>query len=128
MWSVIFRLLARFLGGAGRATAQVARFGRVAFTGLIKNRALNTLTQQEVRNAFAKVGLREAHNSHFISRLISRGPQFGINTLDDFARALSNGTAQAGRQAGTIEIVLPNGRAAIVVKEATGDLITFLPL
>lgn len=134
MWGFLIRLLlAAFRSGArvGPRLAPtglpVASFGRIAFTGLIRNRPLLSVTQQEIRNAFAKIGLREAHNSHFISRLISRGPNFGINTLDDFARAVNNGTARAGAQAGTIEIVIPNGRAAVVVN-AAGELVTFLPL
>jgi hypothetical protein len=108
-------------------TVRVGAFGRIAFVGLINNRPLVTLTQQEIRNAFAKVGLREAHNSHFISRLIERGPQFGIHTLADLARALNNGVARTGAQAGTIEIVIPSGRAAVVTN-AAGELVTLLPL
>ena len=37
--------------------------------------------------ALGSAGLREAHNAHFVSRLVSRGPSFGIRTLDDLARA-----------------------------------------
>ncbi|HJZ54491.1 MAG TPA: hypothetical protein VKE74_06010 [Gemmataceae bacterium] len=127
MWGILIRAILAVLRGAATTSVRVARFGRLTFTGLIKNRPLAELTQQEIRNAFAKVGLREAHNSHFISRLIERGPQFGINTLDDLARALTNGTARAGAQPGTVEIVLPNGRAAVVVN-SFGELVTFLPL
>jgi hypothetical protein len=131
MWQLIFRLLAAALravgGAASRAPVTVLRFGRITFVGLINNRPLITLTQQEIRNAFAKVGLREAHNAHFISRLVERGPQFGIHTLDDFARALNYGAARVGGSPGTIEIVLPNGRAAIVFN-TLGELVTFLPL
>ncbi len=138
MWSLLARLLVAGVRGAvvaaGRlatrsaaVSLQVARFGRIAFVGLINNRPLASLGQQEIRNAFAKVGLREAHNSHFISRLIARGPNFGISTLDDFARAINNGAARAGRSAGTVEIVIPNGKAAVVINQL-GELITFLPL
>lgn len=115
--------------GVGAATAgvQPARRGRIQFAGLINNRPLVGVGQQEIRNAFAKVGLREAHNRHFISRLIERGPRFGINTLNDFARALNGGVGYAGRSAGTVEIVIPSQRAAIVINQA-GELVTFLPL
>jgi hypothetical protein len=123
MWSFIVRMIVVALRAATTNTVRVAAFGRIAFVGLIKNRPLVELTQQEIRNAFAKVGLREAHNSHFISRLVERGPQLGIQTLDDFARALNNGVARVGSQAGTIQIVIPNGRAFIVMNEA-GELIT----
>lgn len=127
MWGIIVRAIVAALRGAVGMTVRVGTVGRVAFVGLINNRPLATLTQQEVRNAFAKAGLREAHNSHFISRLIERGAQFGIRTLDDLARALNNGVARTGRAADTIEIVLPGGRAAVVTNTA-GELITFLPL
>jgi hypothetical protein len=127
MWGVIIRAIAAALRALGRSTVTVARFGRIRFIGLIGNRPLASLTQQEVRNAFARAGLREAHNSHFISRLIERGGQFGIRTLNDFARALNGGVARAGSNPGTIEIVLPGGRTAVVTNQA-GELITFLPL
>jgi hypothetical protein len=127
MWSVIVRLILAALRTATTTSVRVAAFGRIAFVGLIGNRPLATLTQQEVRNAFAKVGLREAHNSHFISRLIERGTQFGIHSLNDLARALTNGVARTGSKPGTVEIVLPGGRAAIVTNSA-GELVTFLPL
>jgi hypothetical protein len=127
MWGFIIRGLLSLLRGATTAGVQVARLGRISFAGLISNRPLAQLGQQEIRNAFAKIGLREAHNSHFIRRLIERGPQFGIHTLDDLARAINYGVARAGSQAGTVEIVFPGGRAAAVVN-AAGELVTFLPL
>ncbi|RIK82529.1 MAG: hypothetical protein DCC67_07065 [Planctomycetota bacterium] len=127
MWALLIRGLIVAVRSATMTGVRVATFGRVAFVGLIAKRPLVQLTHQEIRNAFAKIGLREAHNSHFISRLIARGPQFGVHTLDDLARALNGGVARAGSQPGTVEIVLPNGRAAAVVN-AAGELITFLPL
>jgi hypothetical protein len=128
MWFALIRtIVVAVLRMTATTGVRVATFGRIAFVGLIGNRSLATLTQQEVRNAFARIGLREAHNSHFISRLIERGSQFGIRTLNDLARALNNGVARAGSQPGTVEIVLPGGRAAVVINSA-GELITFLPL
>jgi hypothetical protein len=127
MWGIIIRAIAAALRLVTRTGVAVARYGRITFVGLIGNRPLASLTQQEIRNAFARVGLREAHNSHFISRLIERGGQFGIRTLNDLARALNGGVARVGSKPGTIEIVLPGGRTAIVTNQA-GELITFLPL
>ena len=123
----ILRLIFKLLTRTGAAGVRVATLGRVAFVGLIRNRPLGELTQQAIRNAFGKAGLREAHNSHFISRLVERGPNFGIHTLDDFARGLNNGVARAGKQAGTVEVVFPSGKVAAVLNEA-GELITLLPL
>ncbi|MEX0887148.1 MAG: hypothetical protein WD009_11995 [Phycisphaeraceae bacterium] len=140
MWHVIVRSLLAAMGnttpvtgpaGATAATATagvpVAPHGRIAFIGLINNRPLTSVGQQEIRNAFAKIGLREAHNSHFVSRLIERGPVFGIRTLDDFARAINNGAARPGGSPGTVEIVVVSGRVAVVINPA-GELVTFLPL
>lgn len=127
MWGILIRAIIAALRVATTTSARVATFGRIAFVGLIGNRPLSQLGQQEIRNAFAKIGLREAHNSHFISRLIERGPQFGINTLNDLARALNRGVARLGSQSGTVEIVFPSGRAAAVVN-SSGELVTFLPL
>lgn len=127
MWGLLVRAVIAALRGATTNGVRVAAFGRIVFIGLIGNRPLAQLGQQEIRNAFAKIGLREAHNSHFISRLIERGPQFGINTLNDLARALNMGVARAGSQAGTVEMVFPGGRAAAVVN-SVGELVTFLPL
>src|SRR5208282_1073687 len=87
------------------------QFTRIEFSGLIKNRSLRGLSQQEIRNAMTKAGLREAHNAHFIMRLVARGPDCGINTLDDLANALNDGLTQAGEQMGTTDVILRNGRA-----------------
>lgn len=127
MWGLIIRGILAALRVATTTSVRVAAYGRIAFVGLIGNRPLIQLGHQQIRNAFGKIGLREAHNAHFIKRLIERGPQFGIRTLNDFARAMNNGVARAGAQKGTTEIVLPNGRAAVVVNSA-GELVTLLPL
>ena len=100
------------------------QFPRIEFIGLIKNRSLRGLSQQEIRNAMEKTGLREAHNAHFSMRLIARGPDCGINTLDDLARGLNDGLRQTGEQMGTTDIILPNGRAKVVLNTA-GEFVTF---
>ena len=127
MWGILIRGIVAALRVATTTSVRVASYGRIAFIGLIGNRPLVQLGHQQIRNAFAKIGLREAHNAHFIKRLIERGPQFGICTLNDFARAMNNGVARKGTQTGTTEIVFPNGRAAAVVNSA-GELVTLPPL
>ncbi len=134
MWGVIVRGIVQLLRSVARLgpTAAprmmaVSKLGRISFAGLIRNRPLATLTQQEIRNSFAQVGLREAHNSHFISRLIERGSNYGIHSLDDFARLINNGTMRVGAQPNTVEIVAPGANVAVVVNQM-GHLITFLPL
>lgn len=123
----LLRLLVQMLTRLGsRGAVVVGRVGRVAFGGLIRNQPFHQLTQQQIRNALKDAGLREAHNAHFISRLVERGPSFGMNTLDDLARAMNNGIARAGRD-GTVEIVIPNGRAAIIVNRL-GELVTLTGL
>jgi len=103
------------------------QFSKIEFVGLIKNRSLGGLTHQEIRNAMTKAGLREAHNAHFIMRLIERGPVCGINTLDDLAKSLNNGMSQPGEQTGTTDIILRNGRAKVVLNTA-GEFITITHL
>jgi hypothetical protein len=103
------------------------QFSRIEFVGLIKNRSLRGLTHQEIRNAMTKAGLNEAHNAHFIMRLIARGPDCGINTLDDLAKSLNDGIAQPGEQTGTTDIILRSGRAKVVLNTA-GEFITFTHL
>ena len=134
MWGLIargimllLRVGARTGPTAARTATAVSKFGRISIVGLIRNRPLASLTQQEIRNAFAKIGLREAHNSHFISRLVSRGPGFGVNTFNDFARVVNNGVVQLGKQPGTVEIIAPGSRFAVVVNKL-GELVTLLPL
>ena len=65
------------------------------FRGLIGNRPLRAITMNEFINALAQNGWREAHNAHIYQRLVERGPQWGINTANDFARALRGGVTQA---------------------------------
>jgi hypothetical protein len=88
---------------------------RIEFIGLIKNRSFRALTHQEVRNTMGKVGLREAHNAHFIMRLLERGPG---NTLNDLADSLNNGIVQAGEQPGTTDIILRGGRTKVLLNPA----------
>jgi hypothetical protein len=112
-----------FLDGTNQAVARAVNLGQIAFSGLIKNRPLRSLTHQQIRNAFAQVGLREAHNAHFIMRLLERGPAAGIKTLDDFARALNKAEKVPGEK-GTVYFILP-GRGFKVVTNGVGELITF---
>jgi hypothetical protein len=96
---------------------------KVSFPGL-KNRALiRDLTDQELKSLFAKGGLREAHNGHIYQRLKQRGAEFGLSTPDNVASAINYGTRRAGKNPGTVEILLPNGRGYFVVN-GKGELIT----
>lgn len=103
---------------------RVGRVGRIAFTGLVRHRPLGQLTHQEVRHALAQAGMREAHNAHFVKRLIERGPSFGISTLDDFASAFNSGTVTVGRD-GTTIVELARSGARVVVNRF-GHLVTLL--
>ena len=127
MWGNLIRSIIAALKNSSGSSVRVTSYGRIGFVGITGNRPLVQLTHQEIRNAFAKIGLREAHNAHFIKRLIERGANYGIRTINDLARALNNGVARVGKQSRTTEIVFPNGRAAAVVN-SSGELVTFLPL
>ena len=128
-WGSIFMSVTGTLAAAAVAgavaTVALIDFAEIVFSGLIQNMPLTSLTQQQIRNALAKAGLREAHNAHFISRLIARGPSVGIRTLNDLARALRGGVAQAGAQEGTIDVLILNGTAVLVFNKL-GELVTFL--
>ena len=104
----------------------IPRLPHVAFVGLIRNRPLGEVTQQELRGAFAKAGLREAHNAHFFSRLVNRGVSLGLKNLADVERALNGGTQRPGKYAGTAMVVFPGGRVAAVFN-ARHELITLVP-
>lgn len=47
--------------------------------------------------------------------------------VDDFARAVNNGVVQLGRQPGTVEMVVPGSRIAVIVNKL-GELVMLLPL
>jgi hypothetical protein len=68
------------------------------------------------------VGLREAHNGHFIKRLLERGPEAGTETMDELARALNRAKKVAGTE-GTVYLILPGGRFKAVLN-AAGEFIT----
>jgi hypothetical protein len=117
---------------AGAAAALfMSQFAELVFSGLIGNMPLNSLTQQQIRNALARQGLRQAHdpNHNFVQRLVERGAKAGIRTLNDFARAIRGGTAVPSRPGftrGTVAIILQNGEWAVIVNEV-GELITLVP-
>lgn len=126
MGGILLKLIKFFLKATKRAPKKVpvSKFGRIKFVGLVNKRPLAELTHAEITKAFKQAGLKLAHNSHFIKRLVKRGPKRGINTLDDFARKLNRGVAKPGKDPGTIDIFLPS-KARIVIQEKTGRLITF---
>jgi hypothetical protein len=126
MWESLIRGVLAALEDATTPSVRVASHGRIAVVGLIGNQPLSALGQPEIRHAFTKMGMREAHNSKFISQLIQRGPQHGVHTLSDFARAINLGMARLGTQPGTIEIVFPNNAAVVVVNSA-GELVALHP-
>lgn len=59
MWGLFIRGIIVALRSATTAGVSVAAFGRVAFVGLIGNRPLTQLGQQEIRNAFGRIGLEK---------------------------------------------------------------------
>lgn len=117
----IIKIIDNYMGRFGASVAKGVVLKPISFVGSIGRRPFKQLTQQEMRNAFAKVGLREAHNGHVFMRLIQRGPAAGINNLDDFARAWNNATKKAGRP-GTVEVHLPSG--VMVIVNGAMELIT----
>ena len=99
---------------------------RIKFTGLIGNRQITDLTHSELRGAFAKVGLREAHNAHALKRLVKRGPEFGVDTLAEFARRFNGGHESQDKKERTFKLVLRGTRLAVIFNEE-GRMITMTP-
>lgn len=127
MGALIKALLKLFLKGASKAGkgVKIAKLGRLRFAGLNAKRPLAELTDGEIIKAFKKAGLKFSGNrNHFIQRLKERGPDAGINTLDDFARAINRGVAKQGKIKGTIDIHLRGGWK-VAVDQKTGHFRTF---
>lgn len=116
--------ITRFLDDYFRVVLKAVDIPHLKPVGLIASRKLRDATQISLRNALERSGIREAHNSHFLMRLIDRGPVRGIKTLGDFARELNTGIRQIGKEPGTIEIVLPSSGAKVVAN-LKGELLTF---
>lgn len=93
------------------------------FRGLIAGRALLSITTSEFMNALRDIGWREAHNAHILQRLRERGRLWGINTPDDFARALRHGYTIAVRE-GAQARVCCHGSCWVIFRGAERTLIT----
>jgi hypothetical protein len=111
-WPLLVKKLIRTAASA--AGSPVRGLGRLSFRGLDRGRPLGDLTHQEVRSLLAQAGAREAHNAHFVKRLVERGPLFGVRTMDDFARAFNAGTVLAGRHGTVIVELSPSGARAVL--------------
>ena len=74
------------------------------------------MTDMEIKNLFSSAGLREptgAAKAHFFMRLKERGPDMGLNTPQDVARALRDGRIVPGSKAGLVDLILPGERGVI---------------
>ncbi len=67
---------------------------QLEFRGAIGNMPFRAVLMNQFVNALSLNGWREAHNGHIYKRLVERGMEFGLNTPDDFARALRDGFTQ----------------------------------
>jgi RHS repeat-associated protein len=98
-------------------------FGELRFRGLVQNRPLRELTDQEIRDAFE--GSPYTLSNHAISRLKDpRTEAVGIRTLNDVANVINNGDIAAGQ--GTA-VTLTRGRFEAVIDARTRNIITFKP-
>ncbi len=97
----------------------------IEFRGLIGNKTWDDITGLEFFHALEKCGWREAHNAHIFLRLRQRGPELGILTPNDFARALRDGSTIPA-QNGALQRLCraPAGDFAVIYRE--GAFITFV--
>lgn len=103
-----------------------SKLANITIEGLIKNRNISELTQQQIRNALAKNGIREAHNAHIIKRLIERGPYTGISTLDDLSRLLRRAEVIPDpTDLNALQIVLRHNADRIIINKDTLHWITY---
>ena len=88
---------------------------------------MSELTQQQIRKALARAGIREAHNAHVISRLIERGPHMGITTLGDLSRLLKRAEIIPNpSDLNSLQIVLGNNSGRIIINKETMHWVTYL--
>ncbi|MGE4211745.1 MAG: RHS repeat-associated core domain-containing protein, partial [Oligoflexales bacterium] len=99
--------------------------GRLIFRGLIRNRPLRELSDNEIYNAFRDTGYTPT--SHFIMRLRHhRTQELGVNTLNDFARHFNLGEAGFANM-GRISISHGNFETIVEVTATQRVLVTFTP-
>lgn len=106
------------------------RIRDIQFIGLIASRDLRAVTHNELANAFARQGWKEASHTntpHFCHALVGDGPGVGVLTLAHFARAMRDGFDEPDPIPGRLRRWLPTLNAYAVVGEARGELFTFTP-
>ncbi len=105
-----------FLTRYPRVLENAFPFRNVQFHGLARNKKLVEMTDMEIKNAFARIGIREpkgAKKAHFFQRLKTRGAEMGLHTPQDVANALRDGHILPGKEAGWVDLELPGGRGII---------------
>jgi len=96
---------------------------QIEFVGLIGDRPLTEVTTNEFMNALAKNGWGEALNAHILMRLRERGHLWGIQTPNDFARALRYGITMPDRD-GALRRVCCHGQCRVIDRGDLGRFIT----
>lgn len=115
----------RVLIGQFYAARCQAKLAEISIRGLIKNRNMADVTQQQIRNALAQTGIREAHNAHVISRLIERGPTNGIFTLEDLVRRLRSADVVSDLERNALRIDM-GSYGSIIANKETLHWVTYL--
>jgi hypothetical protein len=96
------------MGQYRRYSEEPKTIDALVFHGGIGNRRFGNITMNEFINALKANGWREAHNAHIYQRLVERGPEFGIYTPNEFARALRNGFTQPAERGASMRVCCGN--------------------
>ena len=109
--------------GAAASSIPVRLAGSIGFSGLNAGRPIADLTHQEMRKVLEQCEMRETHQKgHFCKRLQSRGPAYGICSMNDFASRVNGGSAVWDPKESQLQIEL-GGRGTLCIAE-DGCLIT----
>jgi hypothetical protein len=99
-----------------------ARIKKIKLSGLLLNRNLVEVNDQEILNQLKRYGWREGTGTHFTKRLKERGPKCHVTTGADLNRAIQAGHSEADEDGKWIH---RSGSAIIVYNPVDYYLISF---
>ena len=115
--------LAKVFGRPGRRV-----FGETKFRGLVQNRKLSELTDNEITHAFSNTPFKLSSHANMRLRDARTG-EMGYETLNDVAKLLNDGIVQATKKADDANEVIEIAGSSMkaVVNVETNVIISFKP-